>query len=133
MGNINFIINSREKNKFNSAEKYFHYTFGLLLVILSLLVIIKSFRNNTIDHSVISNIFISSLGILLIVKGFISRDFMAIRKYISVNNDKISVKKPFKQEIQLLNDSIEIITIKPSNISFKTNETPTSARLHRVQ
>ena len=47
---------------------------------------------------------------------------MFTRKYLSLSNDSICLKKIFKNEVQLPKDAIELITIKPSMLSVKTKE-----------
>ena len=122
MNNIDFIIDSKDKSILSKGAKIFHYSFGLFLIITSLIVLIRFIKGNVFDISFYSILLILLVGILWIIRGFFGRDFMSIRKYISLTDDSINIKKPFKKELQLSKGSIELITIKPSKLDLKTKD-----------
>ena len=122
MNNIDFIIDSKDKSILSKGAKIFHYSFGLFLIITSLIVLIRFIKGNVFDISFYSILLILLVGILWIIRGFVGRDFTSIRKYISLTDDSINIKKPFKKELQLSKGSIELITIKPSKLDLKTKD-----------
>ena len=122
MNNIDFIIDSKDKSILSKGAKTFHYAFGLFLIITSLIVLIRFIKGNVFDISFYSVLLILLVGILWIIRGFVGRDFMSIRKYISLTDDSVNIKKPFKKELQLSKGSIELISIKPSKLDLKTKD-----------
>jgi len=122
MNNIDFIIDSKDKGNLSKGAKIFHYSFGLFLILTSLIVLIRFIKGNVFDISFYSILLILLVGILWIIRGFAGRDFMSIRKYISLTDDSINIKNPFKKELQLSKGSIELITIKPSKLELKTKD-----------
>ena len=122
MNSIDFIIDSKDKSILSKGAKIFHYSFGLFLILTSLIVLIRFIKGNVFDISFYSVLLILLVGILWIIRGFVGRDFTSIRKYISLTDDSINIKKPFKKELQLSKGSIELITIKPSKLDLKTKD-----------
>jgi len=122
MNSIDFIIDSKDKSILSKGTKIFHYSFGLFLILTSLIVLIRFIKGNVFDISFYSVLLILLVGILWIIRGFVGRDFTSIRKYISLTDDSINIKKPFKKELQLSKGSIELITIKPSKLDLKTKD-----------
>lgn len=122
MNNPNLIIDSKDKSFLSKGAKIFHYAFGLFLIITSLIVLIRFIKGNAFDISFYSILLILLVGILWIIRGIVGRDFMFLRKYISLTDDSINIKKPFKKELQLSKGSIELITIKPSKLDLKTKD-----------
>jgi hypothetical protein len=122
MSKSNYLIDSKDKNVLSKGAKLFHFLFGLLLIVSSLIQLNKSLKGNEFDISFYSNLLILLVGVLWIIRGFVGRDFMSIRKYISLSDDSINIKKPFKKELQLSKTTIELITIKPTNLDLKTKD-----------
>lgn len=119
MNKPNFIIDSKDKNILSKGAKIFHYVFGLFFIITSLISIYRFDKENT---SGILLYLILLVGILWIVRGLVGRNFIYMRRYISLTEECVNIKKPFKKEIQLSKDSIKRIALKPSKLDLKTKD-----------
>jgi hypothetical protein len=122
MDNINFTIDSKDKTILSRGARIFHYVFGLFLLITSAIIIYRFIKTNSFDSSFYSSLLIFLVGALWIIRGFVGRDFVFVRKYISLTNDAISLKKPFKNEVQVAQNSIVLISIKSSKLDIKTKD-----------
>lgn len=120
MNKPNFIIDSKDKSVLSKGAKIFHYAFGLFLIIVSIILLSRFIKANAYDFSFYSNLLILLVGIVWIVRGLVGRDFISIRKFISLTDDSINLKKPYKNELQISKKSIRLITIKPSKLTLKT-------------
>lgn len=122
MENDDFSIDSNNKNNLSKGAKIFHYALGLLLITASSIIIYRLLKSNTYDIVLYSNITYLLVGILFISRGLTGRYFPTKRKYILLTNDSLKIKRPLKKEIQVSKDSLEWISIKPSEINLKTND-----------
>ena len=116
-----FTIDSKDKNKLSARARNFHYAFGLFLIVTSSIGLYRLARTLTDNISYFSFVLIFVTGVFWIIRGAIGRDFMFIRKYVSISDESILLKKPFLKEIKLSKDSITLISLKPSGMELCTN------------
>lgn len=116
-----FTIDSKDKNKLSARARNFHYAFGLFLTIASSIGLFRLSKTSVDIISYYSFILIFVTGVFWIIRGAIGRDFMFIRKYVSISDDSILLKKPFQKEIKLSKGSITLMSLKPSGMELSTN------------
>ncbi len=122
METITFTIDSKNKAALSKSAKIFHYIFGLFLIASSSYTISRFIGNAEKDIIVYSNVMIFLVGVLWIIMGIIGREFAIARKYISISNNSLHIKKNFTKEVSFPAKSITQITITPSIISVASHE-----------
>lgn len=102
----------------NFKQSNANYVFGCVFIGLGLLFFFKaSFRNL---YYWFPFLFIL-LGFSRIFQNFFTPYFSA-EKYISLNENLITIKKGYKREVKFLNHEIQAIALKSSDLSLKTSK-----------
>jgi hypothetical protein len=117
MESINFIIDSRDKNKLSKGGKLFHYCFGSFMLLIGILCYYKAFGHKN-ELLILFSIIIVS-GIIWIIKGLLGKEFfIAPKRYFIIRDNKIFIKSPYKKEIVYGADIIVNIKLESARIDI---------------
>lgn len=122
METATFTIDSKNKATLSKGAKIFHYIFGLFLIASSTYTISRYIGIAEKDIVVYSNVVVFLVGVLWIIMGIIGREFAVARKYITISNNSLCIKKSFKKEILFPAKSIAQITVTPSAVSIASHD-----------
>jgi len=117
MESVNFIIDSKEKNKLSKGGKLFHYCFGSFLLIIGILCYMKAFGHK--NGLLVMCFVIMFSGITWIVKGLLGKEFIiAPKRYFIIRDNKIFIKSPHKNESVYSAENIEDIKVTASQVDI---------------
>lgn len=112
MDNINFTIDSKDKNKLSRGGKIFHYFFGSFLILIGVIGYFRAING-------LLYTFIIVFGIIWIVKGLIGKEFfITSKRHITIRDNKLSIKISNKAEMVYAADVVHNIKITAARMDI---------------